>query len=174
MLNELLQVSGCDHVVLAVRADPVALPLDTLTTLVLIAMEAATNSIKHVFSKAAGRRLDVTLRRSGNELELAIADDGPGLPDRGSAGRPSGLGLSILESLASQIGGELYVQSGSGTVVRVVFPLMRGRQRAASDAAAAGGGSPQRDNVAAIAGTHREGMPAWAGGGMRSVPPYDG
>jgi two-component sensor histidine kinase len=81
VLSDLLQATGCGRIRLEVAADAAALPLDTLTTLILITTEAATNAIKHVFAKSRGTRLRVTLtRRAQGDFELVIADDGPGFP----------------------------------------------------------------------------------------------
>jgi hypothetical protein len=92
---------------------------------------SARNSIKHVFSQAKGTRLDISLRRRGDRAELAIADDGPGFPDTASAGAPSGLGLSILLSFASRLGGEISMEAAAGAVVRVAFPVIRSHDRPA-------------------------------------------
>jgi two-component sensor histidine kinase len=81
VLSDLLQATGCGRIRLEVAADAAALPLDTMTTLILITTEAATNAIKHVFAKSRGTRLRVTLtRRAQGDFELVIADDGPGFP----------------------------------------------------------------------------------------------
>jgi two-component sensor histidine kinase len=131
ILSDLLAATDCSHVALQVEAEPVPLRLDTVTTLVLITTEAATNSIKHVFSRSRGTRLEVVLKRvAADEVELAIADDGPGLPQQVSSsgqgspahGAKTGQGLGILQSLAAQVGGKLSLEASHGVVVRLRFP----------------------------------------------------
>ena len=123
ILTDLLRGSGFDHVTLDIRAEPIRLPLDVLTSVMLIATEAATNSIKHVFSKGAGTRLAVTLQRAEvGEAILTIADDGPGFPAGATAGT-QGLGLIILQSLAQRLAGKLEMQTTHGAVVAITFPV---------------------------------------------------
>jgi two-component sensor histidine kinase len=136
ILRDLLQATDCSHVALHVASDRILLPLDIVTTLVLITTEAATNSIKHVFSRSRGTQLTVSLKRvSSEEIELAITDDGPGLPPEAvqmqsspsdcSPGHhsSSGQGLRILQSLAAQVRGKLTLEGSQGAAVRLRFPV---------------------------------------------------
>jgi two-component sensor histidine kinase len=120
VLTDLLLATGCEHVTLNLRADPAPLPLDTLTTLILITTEAATNAVKHVFSQGRGRHLDVTLERLDDDaFELRIADDGPGFPE--PAQTSFSLGFKIMRSLVDGLHGTLRTISDNGAVVRVTF-----------------------------------------------------
>jgi signal transduction histidine kinase len=76
---------------------------------------------------AYGRRADITLRDEGSELNIAISDDGPGIPEgdiervfepfyrvEGSRNRNSGgsgLGLSIARNIAQAHGGSLRLRN---------------------------------------------------------------
>jgi two-component sensor histidine kinase len=124
VLSDLLRATGCGHVVLRTHADAIALPLDTTTTLILIATEAATNSIKHAFSKARGTTLIVGLARlESGEMELRIADDGPGFPPTEADPADAGMGFKITEALVRRLHGKLFLERGPGALVRVEFPL---------------------------------------------------
>ncbi len=78
----------------------------------------------------AGYRVTLVLA-GGDDAELSVADDGPGIADprlleRGASGGGStGLGVDIVRRTAEAAGGEAHWESGdrSGTVVRVVLPL---------------------------------------------------
>jgi two-component sensor histidine kinase len=123
ILTDLLDATGCANVKLEVQADPAPLPLETLTTLILITTEAATNAIKHVFAESRGNRLSVRLARAAEaEYELTIADNGPGFPEGAPAEDSKSLGVRIMRSLIRQLRGTLLTQSMDGAVVRVVFP----------------------------------------------------
>ena len=123
ILTELLLATDCPHVALTVRAPDTPLPLDLLTTLILITTEAATNAAKHVFAPGLGHRLIVTLEPVGTgEMALAIADDGPGFPPGFAADTGSRLGFKIVRSLATRLGGELCPENAGGAVLRVRFP----------------------------------------------------
>jgi PAS domain S-box-containing protein len=93
-------------------------PKDVETACFRIAQEAVTNVVRH----AHARRLDVTLRRTDGTLELAVQDDGAGIPDALAAF--AGLGLLSMRERAEAVGGGLEVASvpGGGTVVRARFP----------------------------------------------------
>ena len=121
VLGDLLAGAGCESVTLSVQAEPIRLPLDTMTTLVLITTEAATNAIKHVFLQRLGRRLTVSLQSFvDDECELRIADDGPGFPSEPDKRR---LGMMILQSLVGRLDGKLRQETANGAILIVTFPL---------------------------------------------------
>jgi signal transduction histidine kinase len=77
----------------------------------------------------------VSLEHDGAHAQVAIDDDGPGLPHgdvvgRGESGAASsGLGLDIARRTAEQAGGRLLIQAGQagGAHVALVFPTIHGR-----------------------------------------------
>jgi two-component system phosphate regulon sensor histidine kinase PhoR len=89
-----------------------------------------------------GARIEVSATRVGEEVELAVADDGPGIPQeqldhifdrftRGDAGLTqrvggTGLGLAISKSLIELHGGAIGATStvGQGSTFRVVLPAI--------------------------------------------------
>jgi two-component sensor histidine kinase len=124
VLGGLLQAAGCGRVRLDIQADERELPLDTISVLVMIAAEATTNAIKHVFAGGAGGMLAVRLApQEGDLMELAIRDDGPDQPSEAEADKEPNLGQSIMQSLAHQIGGRMWTERNSGTTIKVIFPL---------------------------------------------------
>jgi len=82
-----------------------------------VAQEALTNAARH---SGAGR-IDVTLRRAGEGVELAVVDDGRGFAFEQSE---QGLGIGGMRERALLIGAELTIESrpGSGTTVRLSVP----------------------------------------------------
>jgi two-component sensor histidine kinase len=109
-------------VAVQVRAPTVALSTEQMTIICLIVIEAATNSLKHIFRRRRGHMFAVELRPLPDDrLSLTVWDDGPGF-DAGSAIVASdGTGLSIMHGLADQLGGTLSIQSRGGTTVTVEF-----------------------------------------------------
>jgi signal transduction histidine kinase len=81
-----------------------------------IAQEALANVLRHAGARACRVRLTL-----GELLELEIADDGVGLPDR----RRPGVGLASMRERAEELGGTCSVEAadGGGTVVRARLPL---------------------------------------------------
>jgi two-component sensor histidine kinase len=93
----------------------------------MIVNELLTNAFKYAFP--AGRRGEVTVRLSaeGGYYRLCVADDGVGL---GAAAGATGatLGLQLVQSLVSQLGGEMSIERQDGTCIAIRFPA-RGRVR---------------------------------------------
>jgi signal transduction histidine kinase len=102
-----------------------------------------------------GSTIKVTASAVGSEVEVAVSDDGPGIPKdqrdhvfdrftRGEAGLTqrvggTGLGLAISKSLIELHGGAIGVTSkeGEGATFRIVLPALSEREAAQEPAAAA-------------------------------------
>jgi signal transduction histidine kinase len=92
------------------------------------------NAAKH---GGEGKRIDVTLRREGDNLVVSVRDYGPGIPEdelphikykfyKGSSkARGSGIGLAVSDEIVRLHGGELKIQSAvaEGTEALVILPL---------------------------------------------------
>jgi signal transduction histidine kinase len=80
--------------------------------------EALTNVLKH----SRARRVQIELRRAGERLYVAIADDGCGF-DRFHP--PGGMGLGNLQARARHLGAELVTDTspGVGTRLRMDAPI---------------------------------------------------
>ena len=106
---------------LAVVPGGVGLPLEQAIPCGLIAVELATNAIKHAFPDRRRGRVEFGLRPEGGALVLTVSDDGVGLPPE-SCGS-DGIGVLIVSALASQLRGTYSVRAGApGTIAEVLFP----------------------------------------------------
>ena len=104
------------------RAPVIDLPIDLAAPLGLIANELITNAIKHRGASQAS--VLVELEHEDETLRLTVADRGPGLPDGFDLRRSRSLGMRLITSLASQIGGEVMVlPAPQGAAFRVTLPL---------------------------------------------------
>jgi two-component system, NarL family, sensor kinase len=82
-----------------------------------IAVEAMANAARH----APGSRVRVHVE-AGDQLELTVVDDGPGLP----VGYAAGVGISSMRERAAELGGTVTVRRADpGTVVTAALPLTR-------------------------------------------------
>jgi signal transduction histidine kinase len=92
----------------------------TATQLYHIAQEATMNAVKH----AEAHKVDIHLKRNGRRLELSVADDGVGFPEK--LPQPPGLGLRLMAHGAALIGAKFAVdrnQTGGTTVTcKVTLP----------------------------------------------------
>jgi signal transduction histidine kinase len=80
--------------------------------------EALANIRRH----SDARRVDVVLSNGRDRARVEVTDDGRGFD---AASIRAGVGFSGMRERASEIGGELEVESGpgQGTRVKVEFPL---------------------------------------------------
>jgi two-component system, sensor histidine kinase PdtaS len=109
-------------VAVQVRAAPVPLPDHHVTMICLIVIEAAMNSAKHIFRRRRGCMFAVELCCTADgRLVLTIWDDGPEFDADSVMANSAGLGLSIMQELAAELGGSLSLDGHSGTAVNVEF-----------------------------------------------------
>ena len=113
---------GC-ILTLEVRADPVAVNLDTAVTLGLIANELLLNALKHGFGGRPAGRLMVELH-AGNRNQMTVRDDGCGLPAGFDAKKNAGLGFELVLGMTRQIRGEAKIENdpAGGTCTTIFFP----------------------------------------------------
>ena len=80
--------------------------------------EAITNAVRH----ARASRIDLTLGRTADDVELTVADDGVGIPDTAEL---DAHGIAGMRERALLAGGRLTLSSGpeEGTRVCLLLPL---------------------------------------------------
>lgn len=121
-LGELLAQAraGGLTVELAVEGEPTSLPHGVDLSAYRIVQEALTNAIKH----AGPVRALVTVRYGEGQLELEVADDGPGPSANGAESR-TGHGLAGMRERVAAHGGALETGAGpeGGFLVRASLPL---------------------------------------------------
>jgi ligand-binding sensor domain-containing protein/two-component sensor histidine kinase len=76
----------------------------------LVFQEAINNIVRH----AQARRVTMRLRVSGGTLEAEIADDGRGI--EATSGSTDGRGLPNMRARARELGGDLTITSGPGSI----------------------------------------------------------
>lgn len=112
----------------------------TVRTDFVLAQTLARNLVGNAV-KFARSRVDLVARAVGNEVEIAVCDDGPGLPPEVAArlrgegvsdGEQVGLGLRLSQEIAAQLGVRLTATAlaDGGTEMSVVLPA--GIQKGAS------------------------------------------
>jgi two-component sensor histidine kinase len=98
----------------ASELEPVELTGARATALALVFAELLQNALEH-----GGQSVRVELTRRDGDVVLAIADDGPGVPENVA----TGTGLSIVRALVrDELRGTLELSAAGGTRAEVVFP----------------------------------------------------
>ena len=121
-----------DHgrLTLKVQADEAFCSADISVSLGLIVTELVINALKHGFPEGRGGHIVVGYHTQGPDWTLTVSDDGVGMPT-GALPAKAGLGTSIVEALARQLGAVVVMADNApGTKVSIAHA-------AADDAAAA-------------------------------------
>ena len=97
-------IEGYRGIKLEVKADDSALAATSAASIGLIVTELVINALKHAFPAGRGGKILVEFQSQDSGWSLSIADDGIGT--RGGAST-AGLGTSIVDALAMQLGAEI-------------------------------------------------------------------
>lgn len=96
--------------------DSVRLDVEKVIPCGLLINELVVNAFKHAFSKNSAGLLKVTLEQENGQIELSVADNGPGLPEDFSMGNSDSLGSMLIDTFASQLEAETeIIESDDGT-----------------------------------------------------------
>jgi len=108
-----------DKISLGVTSDDSVTTADTSVSLGLIVTELVINALKHAFPDERTGKISVDYHARGSSWTLSVGDDGVGMPYPHVA--KAGLGTSIVQALAMQLGGQVDVaEAHPGTKVSVV------------------------------------------------------
>jgi two-component system, sensor histidine kinase PdtaS len=114
MIHDPAQIS------ITVMGDDSATAADVSVSLGLIVTELVINALKHAFPGRRHGKIAVSYRAYGPSWTLRVSDDGVGMPEGAAIGKP-GLGTSIVEALARQLGAKVVVAGANpGTTVSIV------------------------------------------------------
>ncbi len=120
------RISG--QVVVCPRPDgtPLVLSVDQAIPVGLILNELISNSLKHAFPDGRSGSIRIEARSEaqsqGGRVDLAVIDDGVGVPEDLATRKYKSLGLQIVEILARQFRGTWELKREAGTVFRLSFP----------------------------------------------------
>ncbi len=87
----------------------------------LIVNELLTNSMKYAFTGRESGNVLISVARRGDLVRLDIQDDGNGLPDGFSMASSMGFGLTLVNMLSRQLGGNFRIENNSGTLCSLEF-----------------------------------------------------
>jgi two-component sensor histidine kinase len=110
---------GDERISLRVEADRILLEPRIALPIALLINEAITNAYKHGYPNGQGGEIVVRVTSApGGGFCIAIQDDGVGLSSDVHEGA---LGLSLMRSFASQLGGHLAISSDKGTSIELTL-----------------------------------------------------
>jgi len=108
---------------LALDVEVGQLDVDTAVPCGLIVNELVTNALKYAFPDDRAGCIGVALKRDGEEgLHLVVSDDGVGFPADVDFRASTSLGLRLVDSLVTQLRGQLELDTAAGCAFAVRFP----------------------------------------------------
>jgi two-component sensor histidine kinase/sensor domain CHASE-containing protein len=140
----LLHSCGRDSAVVKLNLDlekSVVIGIDTAVPCGLIVNELVSNSLKHAFPEGHGGEIKISLHTDEAEtITLVIGDNGAGLPEGLDFRQAESLGLQLVMSLVSQLGGSIDIDTGGGTQFTIHFREngMPGTEESSREAVCAG------------------------------------
>lgn len=88
----------------------------------LILNELLTNALKYAYPPDSGGEIRIRFSLAGQERELRVSDDGPGLPPGFDPAEAKSYGLRICFTLAAELRGSLFFEPGRGTTAVLRLP----------------------------------------------------
>lgn len=102
--------------------DDINLSIDQSIPCGLILNELVSNAYEHAFNGRDEGDILVEFKKEGEKILFSVADNGCGLPDDIHEKKLESLGITLVETLAMQLYGDLNIQSnGEGTVFTITF-----------------------------------------------------
>jgi len=127
LLVQLFQISPVQDVKITpiVRASDCSLPISIAVPVGLIVNELLSNASKHAFVDREEGKIEINLTASeGGRVNLAVGDDGIGLPPGFDIDESKTLGLRLVKILAKdQLQGNIEVISDGGATFRIEFDI---------------------------------------------------
>ncbi len=122
--SELCLFHDCAGIRVEFDVEPIRLNIDTAIPCGLVFNELLTNALKHGFPVSRRGTIRVTLRKiQADRAELSVGHDGAGTPADFDIKRPRSMGMLLVSSLVSQLGGDLSVEDDDGTRFVVRFSI---------------------------------------------------
>ncbi len=100
----------------------VVIGIDSAVPCGLIVNELVSNSLKHAFPEGHGGQIHISLHSDETDtITLVVGDNGVGLPEGLDLHKADSLGLQLVMSLVSQLGGSIDIDTRGGTQFTIHF-----------------------------------------------------
>jgi two-component sensor histidine kinase len=109
------------HVAVTTSIEDLRMGAKTLSTLGIIINEIITNAMKYAFADKVDGSIGISASRIGDQVQIAVRDNGIGVPESVDFANSSGFGLMLVNMLTQQLRGKVRMERGSGTTVVMDF-----------------------------------------------------
>ena len=106
---------------LKMDVEDVEVDINNAVPLGLIINEMVTNSLKYAFPDDREGTISISFYKEKDEYLLEVRDDGIGIPEEFEVEKNDSLGMMLINSLTSQISGQLEMERSPGTTFRIKF-----------------------------------------------------
>ncbi len=105
-----------------VKADDISLGVDMAVPCGLIVNELVSNALKHAFKPQQDGTIDIVFQKLGaHRMQIVVKDDGVGMAGPFDDTKKQSLGLKLVDTLTSQLGGAFTSESDGGTQFTIVL-----------------------------------------------------
>jgi two-component sensor histidine kinase len=94
--------------------EPIMLNIESAVPYGLIFNEILSNSLKYAFPAGTKGHIDIKFYKQDNLYILCIADNGKGFQKEINIKNPKTLGLSLVNDLVNQLGGDIHMKTDNG------------------------------------------------------------
>ncbi len=102
--------------------DEISVDIQTAMPIGLILNELITNSFKYAFKDNSFSKLQVLMKKSNDEYELIVKDNGKGFEKNFDIEKTSSLGLKLINSICKlQLKGRISYEYNQGAMFKIVF-----------------------------------------------------
>jgi PAS domain S-box-containing protein len=114
------------RVSLKVDCGDISMEIDRAIPCGLIVNELVSNALKHAFPDGRKGEISIRLHSCDDGLVcITVTDNGIGMPSSLDIKKTATLGLQLVNMLARQLGGQVSMESASGTAFTIGFPKNR-------------------------------------------------
>jgi len=103
--------------------DSVAMNIAQAIPCGLLLNELITNCYKHAFGDREEGAIHISLKQKDHHIRLRVSDNGRGLPDDFNIDQVTSLGMTLINTLVTQLNGELEIHNEGGTAFIIRFEL---------------------------------------------------
>ena len=123
LLDEILGTfPGARRVTVEKSIDDFVLDVKKVQPFGIILNELITNIMKHAFAGKPEGRIRVSAVLEGGVVRMEVHDDGPGFSALPASDQRIGFGLTLVEMLTKNLGGQMTIEGSGGTRVVLTFP----------------------------------------------------
>ena len=109
--------------------DDMEFNIETAVPCGLIISELVSNSLKYAFPEGKKGEVHISLKKHNEKNYLIISDNGIGFPNELDFRNTKSLGLQLVNSLTSQIDGEIKLDRSHGTEFKIIFKELKYKDR---------------------------------------------